>query len=409
MTVPTRRRFAVVGARVLPVCGPPLNDGVLVVADGRIESVGERVPEGVPRVDAAGCWLVPGMIDAHAAVGIVEEGIGWAGDDAREYGADAGLRASDAINPADLGLRDAIAGGVLAADVSPSVASPIGGQCVTIRCACPGGDGPGGAGPGRPAVGVTISELVLRDPSGVRAALGERVKRTDGEFPITRMGAASVIRAALTAGRDRLDRDRFDRDRLDGGGEPASSAPATEELAALGRVLRREIPLRAHAHRADDIATAMRIADEFGARLVIDRGTEAHLVADRLAERDVPVVLGPLVVDRRGVEQRGRTLRAAARLAAAGVRLAFTTGAGTIPVELLAHQACFAVREGLDPATAVAALTLEPARILGVDDRLGSLEPGKLADFCLWDGDPLDPRRRVLAAYIGGELTYQYG
>jgi imidazolonepropionase-like amidohydrolase len=173
-------------------------------------------------------------------------------------------------------------------------------------------------------------------------------------------------------------------------------------------VLRGEIPWRQHAHRADDIATALRIADEFGYRLVIDRGTEADRLAAQLAERDVPVVLGPLTVNRRGVEMRNRSPHTARHLVSAGVHIAFTTGAGTVPVQYLAHQASFAVREGLDRDVALAALTIEPARILGIDDRLGSLQPGKDADLCLWSGDPLDPRQRVVAAFVGGQEVYRF-
>ena len=366
-----RDRFAVVGARLLPIDGPPIDDGVLVLANGKIEAVGTTAPDGVPQVDATGSWLLPGLVDAHSCLGIVEEGAGWSGNDAGEHGANAGLRASDAVNPADLGFQDAVAGGVLAAGVDPTVRAPIGGQSAALRC-----------------WGRTSDEMVLRDPCGIRSALGEQAKRTDHSFPITRMGVAAVIRAALTAARNTED--------------------DSPEAAALRRALRGEIPWRQHAHRADDIATALRIADEFGLRLVIDRGTEADRLADHLAARDVPVVLGPLVVNRRGVEMQRRSLRTAARLAAGGVRVAFTTGAGTMPVQFLAHQATFAVREGLDRDTALAALTLEPARILGVADRIGSLAVGKEADFCLWDGDPLDPRRRVQAAFVQGREIYRF-
>jgi imidazolonepropionase-like amidohydrolase len=376
-------RFAIVGARVVPVTSPVLEDGVVVIADGRIESVGTAAPGDVPHVDAAGQWLLPGLVDAHTALGIVEDGNGWSGSDAAEPAgaANAGLRARDGIAPTDLGFQDAVAGGVLAAGVGPSTRAPIGGQSVAIRC-----------------WGRTVDEMVLRDPCGIRAALGEQPKRTDDTFPITRMGIAAVIRAALTAAQDRLD-------------DPSASVlPELVALGipALGAALRREIPWRQHAHRADDIATALRIADEFGLQLVIDRGTEADLLADQLAARDVPVVLGPITVNRRGVEMQKRSLHTARRLAAAGVRVAFTTGAGTIPIQFLAHQASFAVREGLDREVALAALTIEPARILGVDDRIGSLEPGKDADFCLWSGDPLDPRHRVGTAFVGGHEIYRF-
>jgi imidazolonepropionase-like amidohydrolase len=167
-------------------------------------------------------------------------------------------------------------------------------------------------------------------------------------------------------------------------------------------VLRREIPWRQHCHRADDIATAMRLADEFGYRLVIDHGTEAALLADRIAERGVPVLIGPLLTSRSKVELRNRSLANPGRLAAAGVELGIITDHPVVPIQLLHLQAALAVREGLDPAAALRAVTLTPARVIGVDDRLGSLEPGKAATLCVWSGDPLDVRSRVEAAWIDG-------
>jgi imidazolonepropionase-like amidohydrolase len=167
-------------------------------------------------------------------------------------------------------------------------------------------------------------------------------------------------------------------------------------------VLRREIPWRQHCHRADDIATALRLADEFGYRLVIDHGTEAALLADRIAERGVPVLIGPLLTSRSKVELRRRSLGSPGRLAAAGVEIGIITDHPVVPIQLLHVQAALAVKEGLDPETALRAVTLTPARVLGVDDRLGSLAPGKAATLCVWSGDPLDVRSRVEVAWIDG-------
>jgi imidazolonepropionase-like amidohydrolase len=179
-------------------------------------------------------------------------------------------------------------------------------------------------------------------------------------------------------------------------------------MEALAKVLRREIPWRQHSHRADDIATAMRIADEFGYELVIDHGTEAHLLADLIAAADIPVVIGPLFTSRVKVELRNRTMASPGRLAAAGVTIAITTDHPVVPINFLIHQATLAVKEGLDPETALRALTINPARIAGVADRLGSIEPGKDADLCIWSGNPLDVMSRVEQAYIGGSQIYRY-
>jgi imidazolonepropionase-like amidohydrolase len=370
------------------VAGPPVEDGVVLLDGGRIEAVGRnvRVPEGAERVDAAGKVVLPGLVDAHVHLGVHSEGDGWAGQDTNEMTdpVTPHVRALDAINPADLGFADAVAGGVLTVNVNPGSGNPIGGQSAAIRCAGP-----------------TVDDMVLRAPSGMKSALGENPKRVYGErkqLPSTRLGTAAVIRDALVKAANYLAK----RDRGDDDGPPERDL----RWEALGLVLEGEIPWRQHCHRADDIATALRLADEFGYRLVIDHGTEAVLLADRLAERGVPVLIGPLLTSRSKVELRNRSLTNPGRLAAAGVELGIITDHPVVPVHLLHVQAALAVREGLDPADALRAVTLTPARVLGLDDRLGSLEPGKHATLCLWSGDPLDARSRVEAAWIEGRQVY---
>ena len=173
-------------------------------------------------------------------------------------------------------------------------------------------------------------------------------------------------------------------------------------------MLERQIPWRQHCHRADDIATAMRIAAEFGYRLVIDHGTEAHLIADLLVARDIPVIIGPLLTSRSKVELRNRSIANPGRLAAAGVTIAITTDHPVVPINLLVTQAVLAVKEGLDRETALRALTINPARIAGIDERLGSLTPGKDADLCVWSGDPLEVNSRVERSFVGGREVYRY-
>jgi imidazolonepropionase-like amidohydrolase len=385
----TARRgpLAIVGGRVLPIAGAPFEDGVVLVHDGRIEAAGRdvRVPEGAERVDAAGKVVLPGLVDAHVHVGVHGEGDGWAGQDTNELTdpVTPHVRALDAINPADLGFADALAGGVLTLNVNPGSGNPIGGQTAAVRSA-----------------GRTVDEMVLRAPSGMKSALGENPKRVYGErkqLPSTRLGTAAVIRDALVKAANYLA--KLER----GGDEPPERDLRWE---ALGLVLRGEIPWRQHCHRADDIATALRLADEFGYRLVVDHGTEAVQLADQLAERGVPVLIGPLLTSRSKVELRNRSLSNPGRLAAAGVELGIITDHPVVPVHLLHVQAALAVREGLDPASALRAVTLVPARVLGLEDRLGSLERGKHATLCVWSGDPLDARSRVETAWIEGRQVY---
>ena len=383
--------LAILGGRIVPVEGDVIERGTVLIEDGRIAAIGGPelvVPAGTTVVPAEGSWVLPGFIDAHTHLGVHEEGEGWAGDDVNEMTDPntAHVRAIDAINPAEQGFRDAVAGGVLAVNVNPGSGNPIGGQTVALRC-----------------WGRTVDEMALRAPSGMKSALGENPKRVYGDrkqTPQTRLGTAAVIRSAFTEARNYLDK-RANREE----GKPFER---DLRLEALGLVLEREIPWRQHCHRADDIATAMRIAAEFGYRLVIDHGTEAHLIADLLVARDIPVIIGPLLTSRSKVELRNRSIANPGRLAAAGVTIAITTDHPVVPINLLVTQAVLAVKEGLDRETALRALTINPARIAGIDERLGSLTPGKDADLCVWSGDPLEVNSRVERSFVGGREVYRY-
>jgi imidazolonepropionase-like amidohydrolase len=397
----TETSTAIVGGRVVPVEGEPIEGGTVLLRDGKIAAIegpGFAVPSGAVVVDATGKWVLPGFIDAHAHAGVAEEAEGWAGQDTNERTDPntAHVRALDAINPADEGFRDAIGGGVLAVNVNPGSANPIGGQTVAIKC-----------------WGRTVDEMVLREPAGLKSALGENPKRVYGErneTPSTRLGTAAVIRGAFVAAQNY-------QAKLAASASSASSEDSSAEravvdrdlkLEALSRVLRREIPWRQHCHRADDIATAMRMAREFGYDLVIDHGTEAYLLADQIAAAQIPVIIGPLFTSRSKVELRNRSLANPGRLAAAGVTIAITTDHPVVPIHFLIHQATLAVKEGLDPVTALRAVTINPARIIGVDSRIGSLSVGKDADLVIWSGDPLDVMSRAERAFLDGREIYRY-
>ncbi|GAA4892526.1 imidazolonepropionase-like amidohydrolase [Stackebrandtia albiflava] len=388
MTEPT---IAFTGATILPIDGDRIDDGVVIIEGGRIAAVGGSgtpIPAGAEIRDVSGKWIVPGLVDAHVHLGTSEEGEGWAGNDTNEMTepVTAHVRALDAINPADLGFGDAVASGVLAVNVNPGSGNPIGGQTVAIK-----------------TVGRTVDEMAMRTPSGLKSALGENPKRVYGEqkkTPSTRLGTAAVIRGAF------VDAQNYQAKLA--AAEPGKPVDRDLKLEALSRVLNREIPWRQHCHRADDIATAMRIAEEFGYELVLDHGTEAHLLADIIAEKGIPVIIGPLMVSRTKVEVRNRSIANPGKLAAAGVTIAITTDHPVVPIGNLIHQAALAVKEGLDRDEAMRALTITPATIMGVADRIGSLTPGKDADFCVWSGDPLDLYSRVEVAYVEGAEVYRH-
>ncbi len=386
---------AIVAGRVVPIVGDEIDGGTVLVRDGKIAAVGDSVaiPDGAEVIDATGSWVLPGFIEAHGHVGVSEEAEGWAGQDTNEMTepVTAHVRAIDAINPADMGFRDAIGGGVLAVNVNPGSGNPIGGQTVALKC-----------------WGRTVDQMALRQPSGMKSALGENPKRVYGEKkqqPSTRLGTAAVIRGALVDAANYLRKIEAEERKPEAERKPVDR---DLKLEALGKVLRREIPWRQHCHRADDIATAMRIADEFGYDLVIDHGTEAHLLADIIATRGVPVIIGPLLTARSKVELRNRSLANPGKLARAGVTIAITTDHPVVPINFLAHQAALAVKDGLDRQTALEALTINPARIVGIDGRLGSIEVGKDADLAIWSGDPLDVLSRVQRAFIDGTQIYTY-
>jgi imidazolonepropionase-like amidohydrolase len=393
--LPGPASIAITGGHVVPVEGEPVEGGTVLIVDGKIAAVGGpelKPPPGAAVVDATGRWVLPGLIDAHTHLGAREEGEGWAGHDTNELTGpiQPHVRVLDAINPADEGFRDAIGGGVLTAGITPGSGNPVGGQTVAVHC-----------------WGRTVDDMVLRSPAGMKSALGENPKRVLGERrvnPSSRLGTAAAIRAALVDALNYLekgnDQEPAERERL------TPSRDLRHE--ALGYVLRREIPWRQHCHRADDIATALRLAAEFGYDLVIDHGTEGYLIADKIAAAGIPVVTGPLITARSKVELRNRTMANPGLLAAAGVTVAIATDHPVVPVHLLIVQAALAVREGLDRDTALRAVTITPARIMRIADRVGSLVPGKDADVVLWSGDPFDIMSRVEAAYIGGREIYRY-
>ncbi|GAA2063345.1 amidohydrolase [Leifsonia soli] len=390
----TTSRIAIVNGYVVPVSQEPIENGVVLVTDGVIEAVGAAadvaVPEGATVVDAAGKWVLPGFIESHGHVGIHEEANGPAGDDTNEMTTPntAAVRAIDAINIDDEGFRDALSGGVTSVVVKPGSGNPIGGQTVAIKT----------------WGGRIIDEQVIHEAVSVKSALGENPKRVYGAknaTPSTRLGVAMIIREAFVAAQNY----RVQRENADLEGKPFERDLAKETLV---RVLDGELAWDQHTHRHDDIATALRLADEFGYRLVVNHGTEAHKIADVLAERDIPVIFGPMFTSRSKVELRDRAIANLATLAQAGVRVAITTDHPVVPINFLVYQAALAVKDGLPRQTALEALTVNPAAFLRLDDRVGSLTPGLDGDVVVWSGDPLDVNSRAERVFIGGAEVYRF-
>ncbi|HVV11686.1 amidohydrolase [Amycolatopsis sp.] len=384
---------AIVGGYVVPVDGEPIDGGTVLIEDGKIVEVGTDadvdIPEDAELVDAAGSWVLPGFIDAHAHLGVHEEGEGWSGNDTNEMTDPNGarFRAIDGIDPFDLGFDDALSGGVTSVVIKPGSGNPIGGQTVGVK-----------------TWGRTALDMIFAEQVSVKSALGENPKRVYGDrkqTPSTRLGTAAIIREAFTKARNYV----AQREHARGEGKPFDVDLTQETLA---KVLDGTLYWDQHTHRADDIVTAIRLADEFGYKLVVNHGTEGHLIADVLAEHDVPVILGPLFTTRSKVELRHRTLRSAGILTRAGVKISITTDHPVVPINFLVYQAALAVKDGLEPDAALKALTVNPASMLGLDDRIGSLKPGLDADVVIWSGDPLDVMNRALRVFVRGKEVYTF-
>ena len=386
------RILAVTGGNVVPVSAAEIPGGTVIITDGVITEVGGPdipVPDGAEVIDATGKWVLPGFVESHAHLGVAEDGEGWSGEDTNEMTDPNGarFRALDGIDIEEVGFRDALVGGVTTAVVKPGSGSPIGGRTVAIKT----------------WGGRTVDEQVISADVSVKSALGENPKRIYGEkkeTPSTRLGVAAVLREAFVAARNYAE----SRAHAATEGKPFARNLTHETLA---EVLDGDLVWDQHCHRHDDIATAIRISEEFGYRLVINHGTEGHKIADVLAEKNVPVIFGPMITSRAKVELRDRAIGNLAGIAAAGVQVAITTDHPVVPINFLVHQATLAVKEGLPRQVAFEALTTNPAEILGLADRVGALEVGRDGDLVVWDRDPLEIDARTEQVVIGGRLVQE--
>jgi imidazolonepropionase-like amidohydrolase len=385
------RALVIRDARILTAGERDYERGTIVVVEGKIAHIGEGVPvlADAEIVEGAGKTVAPGLVDAHTHLGISEEGVGWEGHDFNEITdpATPHLRAADGINPEELGLRDAAGSGVTCAVVLPGSANVIGGLGIALK-----------------TYGTIVDRMALRNPCGLKIAFGENPKRVYGDqkkTPSTRMGTAGLLREQLVRAQNYHRKVELGRD------NPDKVPDRDLRLEAIGLVLRREIPLLAHCHRTDDILTVLRIADEFGVDVILEHATEAHRIVELLAARGTPCVVGPGFGARGKVETRGKTFATPGILARAGIPVAICSDHGVTPSMYLRLYAALAVAEGMDEGAALRAVTIWPARITGIADRVGSLEPGKDADLALYHGDPLDVRSRVELVLIDGERVPQ--
>lgn len=355
----------------------------ILVKDGKIAEIGAGLTADCPTFDAAGLHIYPGFVEAHCHIGLDGSGIGFEGDDCNEMTdiLTPQLRAIDGIYPQDPTFREALEAGVTTVCTGPGSANVLGGQFAVIKTA-----------------GHRVDDMIVRPFAAMKCAFGENPKRCyRDKNNYSRMSTAAKLREALMKAQE------YDAKKQAAGDDPEKRPPLDVKLEALLPVLHGEVPLKAHAHRADDIFTAIRIAKEFGVRLTLEHVTEGHLIAEDLAKEDYPMAVGPSLTHASKFELRNKTFTTPGILAKAGCRVSIITDSPVIPQSYLPLCAALAVRAGMDPFDALRAITIRPAEHIGAADRVGSIERGKDADFVVMDGPWDAVSSGVKAVFVNGE------
>ena len=379
----------ITNAYIKPMVGADIPNGSLLISDeGKIVALGEdlSVPADAQVIDAGGRLVTPGCIDAHCHIGLDNEACGWEGKDYNEIvdPITPQMRAIDSINPLDESLPNALRGGVTSACTGPGSANVVGGTFTSIKLA-----------------GKRVDKMIIKDPVAMKCAFGENPKRCYGQngkkAPMTRMGTAALLRELLFKTR------RYMEDKA------AGINPGFDmKLESMIPVLEGKIPLKAHAHRADDILTSIRIAKEFGVRITLDHCTDGAQIADELAEEGNWAFIGPSLGSKSKIELMNKSFTTPAVLHKAGVKICIITDAPVIPLQYLPMCAGLAVNAGLDMEEAWKAITISPATAIGIADRVGSLEPGKDADVVIWTADPLTTvGGEAWKTIVDGKIVYE--
>ena len=370
------------------MAGADIENGCVLIDDnGKISTVGADIiaPEGAQVIDAEGRLVTPGCVEAHCHIGLHNEAVGWEGRDYNETvdPLTPHMRAIDSINPQDEAFGEAIEGGVTSACTGPGSANVVGGTFVAIKL-----------------VGKRVDNMIIKNPIAMKCAFGENPKRCYGQSgrksPMTRMATAALLRELLFKTR------RYMEDK-----ENEKRPGFDMKLEAMIPVLKGEIPLKAHAHRADDILTAIRIAKEFGVKMTLDHCTDGSIIADELAKEGYPAFVGPSLGSKSKIELVNKSFTTPRDLVDAGVEVSIITDAPVIPLKYLPMCAGLAVDAGLDYEVAWRAITITPAKATGIGDRVGSLEVGKDGDVVIWTADPLTTvGAAAYTTIVDGKVVY---
>ena len=389
-------------ARIKTMVSPDIEGGsILIGDDGKILSVGsyEEKPYDPTAIgatidtviDAEGRLVTPGCVEAHCHIGVHNSAMRWEGADFNERSdpLTPQMRAIDGINPMDETFGLAIRHGVTTACTGPGSANVVGGTFAAIKL-----------------VGKRVDDMIVKDPVAMKCAFGENPKgvygQNGGKAPVTRMATAAMLRELLFKAKNYAA--AKDAAICDGGKEPAFDM----KLEAMLPVIRKEIPLKAHAHRADDIFTAIRIAKEFGVGLTLDHCTDGALIAEELAAEGYPAFVGPSFGSKSKIELMHKDFTTPAALHAAGVPVSIITDAPVTPLEYLPMCAGLAVSAGLPYEEGWRAITINPAVQTGIGDRVGSLEVGKDGDVVIWQGDPLlEVGAEAYITVVNGRIVYR--
>ena len=359
--------------------------GDILVKDGKIVSVGAAGTEDDEVIDASGLHAYPGFVDAHSHIGL--DGYGGPTGNTFDYNemndiCCPQLRGLDSYYAQDAAIPMALEGGVTTVATGPGSANVLGGTFIAVKL-----------------YGNTVEEALVDPAVAMKCAFGENPKRCyRDKCDSARMTTAAILRQTLFEARDYMLR-------KEAAGDDITKMPKFDmKMEALIPVMKREIPLKAHAHRSDDIMTAIRIAKEFDLRLTIEHCTEGHLIVDELAAAGVPVAVGPTLTNASKLELLNKSWETPGVLAAAGVQVSIITDAPVIPEQYLPLCAGLAVKAGMDPFMALQAITINPARHIGIEDRVGSLEAGKDADIVLTNGDPMVSDTAVKYVIVDGKI-----